>query len=262
MSTDDDATREAERFLREHDHYVEDLQFWAEAAEHCGGAVLDLGCAAGRVALSLAEQEHEVWGLDSSQPMLDAMTEAAAQSGVAARIHPVLGDMSRFALGRRFHLILIAMNTLQVLTDPEDQLACLTCVRDHLAPRGEFLFDVMLPDLGEIQDSIGLVRQIGVTHDGATGLTLVHWATYEDFDPLTQTATLLTMIDESDHTGIRSRIARRVDVHVFLPSELQHLIARAGLAIIEAYGDFDGQPLDAGSQRQIYRCAVAPEADS
>ena len=253
----DDESREAERFLREHDHYVEDLQFWADAADHRGGPVLDLGAAAGRVALSLAEQGHDVWALDSSQAMLDAMSAAAAKAGVSDHVRPVLGDMAQFDLGRAFALIIIAMNTLQVLTDTVDQLTCLTCVRSHLAPNGEFVFDVVMPDFGEIQDSIGLVRQVGVNVDGATGRTLVHWATYEDFDPVTQTATLLTMIDETDHSGMLARTTRRVDVHVFLPSELQHLLARAGLAVIEVYGDFDGEPLHPGSQRQVYRCEAA-----
>ena len=253
----DDVTWEANRFLREHDHYVEDLQFWADAAEHCGAPILDLGAAAGRVALSLAEQGHEVWGLDSSQPMLDAMTVAAAAADLSARVHPVLGDMAHFDLGRTFPLIIIAMNTLQVLTDPADQLACLTCVRSHLAPHGEFAFDVVMPDFGEIQDSIGLVRQVGVNVDATTGTTLVHWATYENFDPVSQTATLVTMIDETDRTGLLSRTTRRVDLHVFMPSELGHLLARAGLAVIEAYGDFDGEPLHPGSQRQVYRCQAS-----
>ena len=55
------------------------------------------------------------------------------------------------------------------------------------------------------------------------------------------------------------RYLRRHTVHLFLPSELRHLLARAGLEVVDAYGDFEGAPVEAGAQRQIYRCRAADE---
>ncbi|MBI2683820.1 MAG: class I SAM-dependent methyltransferase [Actinobacteria bacterium] len=110
---------------------------------------------------------------------------------------------------------------------------------------------------GEIADSVGQLRQNGYHRDPDTGRELMHWAAYEDFDPVTQTASLLIVIDDVNDAGQITRYQRRFEVHVFLPSELNHLLARAGLEPVAVYGDFDGSPVDSRSVRQIYRCRTA-----
>lgn len=253
------ATQEARRFLREHAHYRDDLDFWRTHARRLGGPVLDLGAAGGRVAITLAGDGHEVWALDRSQPMLDATMEAAGRAGgrVASLIRPVPGDMRSFDLGRRFPLVIIAMNTLQALTDAGDQLACLRAAAAHLAPGGELIFDVAHPDPAEIADGMGEVREGGSFVDPSTGIELHHAAWYERWDPLTQTLWFTHRIEEVTPAGERSEFLRHHRVHLFMPVELDHLIARAGLRTVEALGDFAGGPLRAGGETQIRRCAVA-----
>jgi SAM-dependent methyltransferase len=166
------------RYALEHAHYVEDLEFWRDAARRCGGPVLDLGCAVGRVAIPLAQDGHEVWALDASEAMLAELRSraAAAGAGVASRIHAVQGDMCGFALGRRFALVIVAMNTLQTLLAPDRQLACLRTVREHLAAGGELVFDVARADVADITSTLGVVRHMAEHHDPQTGTTLVHSA--------------------------------------------------------------------------------------
>ncbi|MEQ8833251.1 MAG: class I SAM-dependent methyltransferase [Miltoncostaeaceae bacterium] len=251
--------QEAQRFLREHAHYREDLGFWRAHARRLGGPVLDLGAAGGRVAITLAGDGHEVWALDRSPQMLDALTDAAARAGeeVARRIHPLEADMRSFSLERRFPLVAIAMNTLQALTEPADQLACLGAAAAHLAPGGELIFDVAHPDPGEIAEGLGEVREGGSFVDPLTGIELHHAAWYDSWDPLTQTLEFTHRIVEVSPGGDRAEFLRRHRVHLFMPVELDHLIARAGLRTIETTGDFAGGPLRAGGETQIRRCAVA-----
>ena len=250
---------EARRFLAEHADYVEDIEFWRDAAAAYGGPVLDLGCAAGRVALALARDGHAVWALDASQAMLEALGSAAAvePAAVGDRITPVLADLTSFGLAERFPLVICAMNTLQVLTEPADQRAFLEGVAAHLTPEGAFVFDVILPDLGEIANRLGQLLQVGATLDEVSGRSLMRWACYEDFDSITQTADVLTIVDEFQPGGALMRRTRRHRVHLFLPAELAHLLVLSGLEVIEILGDFDGSPVEASSQRQIYRCRRA-----
>ena len=114
--------------------------------------MLDLGSATGRVALALARDGVQVWALDGSGAMVDQLVRRleSEPAGVRARVRPVCADLRDFALDRRFPLIVMAMNTLQVLTDPDDRLACLRVARRHLAPGGELVFDVALPNPEEI----------------------------------------------------------------------------------------------------------------
>lgn len=244
------------RYAREHAHYDDDLGFWRDLADDRGGAILDLGCAVGRVTIPLARDGHEVWALDLSEAMLAELRADAerADADAAKRIHTVAADMCTFGLDRPFALVVATMNTLQTLLTHEQQIACLESVRRHLARDGEFVFDVSLPDVGDIMSTIGVVRHMAHHHDAASGTTLIHSAWYDDFDPIDQRLQFTIQIDEIDATGQVSRFLRHHDIHVYQPHELSHLLARAGLEAVEVLGDFDGSPVDPGSERQIYRC--------
>lgn len=255
MSGDD----EAGRFAAEHAHYDDDIAFWRRHAARLGGPVLDLGCATGRVAIPLARDGHEVWALDRSPAMLDELRRRLAGEGadVAARVHPVQGDLARFALGRRFALVVVAMNTLQVLTDPGDRRAAFRSVHDHLAPGGELIFDVALPDVEEIEHTMGRERPGGAHRDAATGEVLTHSAWYDSWDPDTHTLAFTLRIRTRNGDGPGWEALRRHRVHLFTPDELADLLEGAGLRHLEASGGFDGRPLRDGGERQVHRAGAA-----
>ena len=255
MSGDD----EARRFAAEHAHYDEDIAFWRRHAARLGGPVLDLGCATGRVAIPLARDGHEVWALDRSPAMLAELRRRldAEPPDVAARVHPVEGDLARFGLGRRFRLVVVAMNTLQVLTDPGDRRAAFRAMRDALAPGGELIFDVALPDVDEIEASMGEERPGGSYRDAATGEVLTHSAWYEAWDPDTHTLAFTLRIRTRNGAGPEREALRRHRVHLFTPEELSALLEGAGLRHVEASGGFDGRPLRAGDERQVHRAEAA-----
>jgi SAM-dependent methyltransferase len=250
---------EARRFAAEHAHYDEDIAFWRRHAARLGGPVLDLGCATGRVAIPLARDGHEVWALDRSPAMLDELRERlrAEDPAVAARVHPVEGDLARFRLGRRFALVIVAMNTFQVLTDPADRRAAFRSVREHLEPGGELAFDVALPDVEEIADSMGEERSGGRFRDPSSGEVLTHSAWYDSFDPATHTLAFTLRIRTRGADGGAREALRRHRVHLFTPDELAALLDEAGLRPLEASGGFDGRPLRPGGERQVHRAGIA-----
>jgi SAM-dependent methyltransferase len=254
--SDDD---EARGFALEHAHYTRDIPFWRAAAARLGSPVLDLGCATGRVALPLARDGAEVWALDRSPAMLAELERLleAEPPEVRQRVRPVRGDLAGFRLDEAFRLVLIAMNTLQALTEPADRLACLTAAREHLAPGGELIFDVALPDADEIVDTMGIERPGGLHHDRATGATLEHSAWYDRWEPGTHTLEFTLRMEQRTGGAPPSTILRRHRVHLFSPEEIGELLARAGLEPVEVLGDFDGSPVITGSERQIHRCRAA-----
>jgi SAM-dependent methyltransferase len=112
--------------------YDRDLPLWRELAEREESAVLDVGAGTGRVALDLARRGHEVVALDRDAALLHALRERSA--GVA--VTTVAADARDFALDRRFGLILVPMQTVQLLGGPEGRARFLARARDHLAPGG------------------------------------------------------------------------------------------------------------------------------
>ena len=127
--------------------YDVDLPLWRELADREGAPVLDVGAGTGRVALDLARRGHEVVALDRDAALLEALVDRGAGLPVQA----VAADARDFGLGRRFPLILVPMQTIQLLGGPEGRARFLRRAREHLAPGG--LLAAALADALEAFDS-------------------------------------------------------------------------------------------------------------
>ena len=216
-----------------------DIAFYRALAREGGGPVLELGCGTGRVLLEIAALGFPCTGLDASQQMLARLRAKSAFSNLRL----VRAPMQKFELpGERFGLIYSAFRAFQHLYTVEDQLACLACVRRHLAPGGRLAFDVFAPRLGrtaqlEEPESADLrftlagedvVRFASVTRDPALQLLSIRFRYERSRDG---------RVVGNEHASFAMRW--------FWRFELEHLLARAGFAEIEIYGDFDRSPVSA-----------------
>ncbi len=114
--------------------YREDLALWRSLAARHGEPVLDVGAGTGRIALDLARAGHEVTALDRDPDLLAELSRRA--SGLRLELDTVLADARDFSLNRRFALIVVPMQTIQLLGGGEGRLAFLRCARGHLLPDG------------------------------------------------------------------------------------------------------------------------------
>ncbi len=112
--------------------YDLDLALWRELADREGAPVLDIGAGTGRVALDLARRGHEVVALDREAALIDALRDRGAGLPVTG----VVADARDFALRRRFPLVVVPMQTLQLLGGASGRARFLACAREHLAPGG------------------------------------------------------------------------------------------------------------------------------
>src|SRR5438105_3032983 len=93
----------------------DDLAFYQARLPSADAAVLELGCGTGRVLLSLAAVCGFIYGIDRSQAMLARClqkVQAAALPPTKARVD--LGDITQFALGRAFDLIIAPYRVIQL----------------------------------------------------------------------------------------------------------------------------------------------------
>jgi SAM-dependent methyltransferase len=112
--------------------YDADLPLWRELAAAAAGPVLDVGAGTGRVSLDLARRGFAVVALDADASLLAALEHRA--SGLP--VQTVVADARRFSLPRRFSLVLVPMQTLQMLGGPAGRAAFLRRARAHLEPGG------------------------------------------------------------------------------------------------------------------------------
>jgi SAM-dependent methyltransferase len=131
--------------------YDADLPLWRALADDAGGPILDVGAGTGRVALDLARHGHDVTALDSDGALLAALRERVAAAALPA-IPTVRADARDFAIaGATFALILVPMQTVQLLGGAAGRAGLLRCARTHLLPGG--LFALALADAFEGFDS-------------------------------------------------------------------------------------------------------------
>jgi SAM-dependent methyltransferase len=112
--------------------YEEDLPLWRALAGDAGGPVLDVGAGTGRVSLDLATRGISLVALDTNASLLAALEHRAG----GLPVETVVADARAFALRRRFSLVLVPMQTLQLLGGPSGRAAFLRCALEHLEPGG------------------------------------------------------------------------------------------------------------------------------
>ncbi len=218
-----------------------DGEFYSQLAREAQGPVLELGCGTGRVLLEIARLGFPCTGVDASARMLAELRK----KDPPRTLRLVHGSMQSFDLGEdRFRLIYAAFRSMQHLIEVEAQLACLACVRRHLAPGGVFAFDVFNPrfevlaiddppekvDLRFQHEGREVVRHTQLRHDRAA--QCIHLS--------------MRYAASEDATGSILGTAE-FSMRYFFRFELEHLLARAGFRSLRFYGDFARGSVEGGS---------------
>ncbi len=207
-----------------------DVAFYRRACEGID-CVLEIGCGTGRVAGALSNGGTSVVGFDLDRERV----EIARTRG----IHAEVADLRDFSLGRRFERIIAPYNTLYCLLDEDDLLACLTRVRDHLDPRGRFIFDGYAADAqhygaseeearAETVEFVGSVEFQGRVYD-----VLEHGR----WDRPSQ---VVEAHYEHIPRGPGERIEAFLPQRYLLREQIDRVFTEAGLAPLSVHGDFSG----------------------
>jgi SAM-dependent methyltransferase len=218
-----------------------DVAFYRALAGDVDGPVLELGCGTGRVLLPIAADGIPCVGLDASQAMIDAL--AAKRPPRTLRV--TRAPMQHFDLGEdRFELIFSAFRAFQHLYTAEDQLACLSCVRRHLAPEGLLAFDVFNPRLARIaQLEEPEFEELRFPLEGDE---VVRYTTVSR--DLGRQVQRVRMRYERRRGGeVVGNDVVEFEMRWFYRFEVEHLLARAGCELVELYGDFDRSPFTGAS---------------
>ena len=229
-----------------------DVAFFVETAQQAGGRVLELGCGTGRVLIPTARAGIDIVGIDASGAMLTRCQEKLTrQAGeVRSRVKLLQADMREFDLEHafgippEFRLATLPFRPFQHLLTLEDQLACLHSIRRHLAPGGKLVLDIFNPSLPHLAGKDDLTDVLGdepefTMPDGRRVLRR-HRIVSRDFFNQTQEVELIYDVSHPD--GRQEQLVHRTTMRYLFRFEAEHLLARTGFKVEEAYADYDKSP--------------------
>ncbi len=191
-------------------HYTADLPLWRALATTAGGPVLDVGAGSGRVTLDLLRHGHSVTALDVDAELLEALAKRAEAAG--RPVATVCAQAQDFAIpGARFALVIVPMQTVQLLGGTAGRVAFLRNARDHLAPGGLLALaiadarDAIDPDHSEPPPADTCERDgvryattpVDVRDEGAT-VVIERVRSIRDADGMTTNTTNLVALDHLD----------------------------------------------------------------
>lgn len=225
--------------LPDDEETVEEVEFISQVLGlEDGGVILDLCCGQGRHSVKLAEMGYTVIGVDSSRSLLE-LVEKEHLAGEKAGLWLVEGDMRNIPVCPGSCDAVINLFTSFAYFDDDDNLRILESVASALKPGGKFLLDYWNPYMAAQLDGTrnwwwitdNLLALAEARYNFSTGRLL----------------DLRTLVDIGRSSV--ENITREVRFYT-LP-ELEKMLEKAGLHILEVYGDVDEREYDAGSRRLI-----------
>lgn len=227
----------------------DDIDFYASLASESGGPVLEIGCGTGRVTIPMLETGATVTGLDLCPDMLAVARRKVSllPSATRERAFFVQADMTDFRIENRFGLVVTPFRPFQHLATPQQQLACLACVRKHLAPGGTFVLDIFDPDLDILTDR-GRINEFGdeppvMLPDGRE-LTVRYRTPCIDRTAQVCHCEMIYLLLHPD--GRRERLVQPFTMRWTYRWEAEHLLALSGFRVRKVFGGYRGEPVGAG----------------
>jgi SAM-dependent methyltransferase len=231
--------------------YDDDLDALAMLAAEFGDPLLELGCGTGRVLAPLAAAGHQITGVDISPALLAIAREKVRRAGAQPHAHLVEADLRGLALPQRDYAFAFCVsNTLMHFVTAEAQLAVLRAVHRHLRPGGRLLIDLFNPDVARLSAVDGMMELADRWEEAATGATVLKWSVRQvDWAEQVQETTFI--YERTWPCGRSERTVCPFTLRFLWRHEAELMLAAAGFAVAEVWGDFDGEPYDSASPHLI-----------
>ena len=222
----------------------QDVAFFVEMAREAAGPVLEIGCGTGRVLIPTARAGVEIAGLDSSSKMLAVCRQKLGLESeeVQSKVRLAKGDMRRFDLNRRFHLVTMPFRPFQHLLTVEDQADCLACVRKHLVDGGRFVLDVFNPSLPYLAGKEENLLRDEPEFMMPDGRRILRHTRILSRDWFNQVADVELTYEVTHPDGYEERLAHSLRTRYLFRFEAEHLLARCGFQVEALYADYDKSP--------------------
>ena len=194
------------------------------------GSALELAIGTGRIAVPLAERGVPVVGIDLSAAMVARLRAKRDDLPVT------IGDIATTGVDATFSLVYLVFNTVMNLLSQDAQVACFRNAAKHLAPRGVFVVECMVPELRSLPPGATVVPSH--VSDSAYG--------FDEYD-VAQQGLVSHHFALVDGEWTRASIPFR---YVW-PAELDLMAAMAGMRLRDRWSGWERSPFTSESTKHV-----------
>jgi ubiquinone/menaquinone biosynthesis C-methylase UbiE len=217
-----------------------DIAFWRRISAPVEGAILELGCGTGRVAIPVARHGATVIGIDRSASMLERARLRVRRAKLTSRVILLRGDISHLPFpDRTFPLVMAPYGILQSLLDESVLMATLTDVCRVVTRGGLFGMELVadLPAWEEYSNRLTLRAARG---PHGKPIRLIESVKQDRRNRITRFEQEFVEGRGKSATRRKFRLAFR---NLSVPQMVQRL-EKAGLEVAALLGDYQGRPWD------------------
>lgn len=201
-----------------------------------GHTILDAGCGYGRHAVELAKRGFRVTGIDLAAKQIEAAVRNASDAGV--EVNFILGDLREMQFQDEFDLVLNLFLTFGFFEEEAENQKMLERMVSALRPGG-----VLLMDLWNREKMIRDFSAIQVEERPGRIKIEKHW----QFDAWNGRLNWENEVTFPD--GRKEKWTHSVRAYTLV--ELRKMLERAGMQLMDVYGDFQGNDYTLESPQMI-----------
>lgn len=224
-----------------------DIDYYIRSC-HQGQKILELGCGNGRVCAALIAHGCEVTCIDNDADMLKAFHAKTKKQKSSAKVH--LADMRDFQLNTTFDTVIIPFNGLLCMLSMADVDRTLRCVRNHLSPGGQLIFDIYyvpsdFKNEGFEEDSY--IDTTTLTDDGTKIEVYEKTLVGDDAQRFDTSYMFVT----NQHTPLEKQVEMTVKQRCIYPNQIEAMLQRNGFNLASLTADFTSSPICDDTQQVV-----------
>lgn len=224
-----------------------DHDYFLNKMKRAAGPVLEVGTGTGRLFKDALESGIDVYGVDISPAMLEVLMNKIPPH----EHHRVeVQDISKLVTKRKYNLIVAPFRVFMHLTETEKQLGSLNNIYKALEPGGTFIFDTFVPDMKMLYEGLDRVKDFEGEYAPGKKVSRIVSMQADVVKQLSH----ITFTFEWDEDGDKRIKEWHTDLRLFFRYELEHLVARSKLSLVNIFGDFQENELDKHSKEFIVIC--------
>ena len=249
-----DIRAEAAKYYDANPTIPDDIGFYQARLPSSEAVVLELGCGTGRVLVPLVQGCHAIYGIDVSEAMLACCRQKLQAAGIPpTKAQVASGDITHFALGRTFDLIIAPYRVFQLLETEAQIDGLFRCVRGHLAPGGTCILNVFHPqqDAERLRQEWCTTTEVFQWEVPGAGGRLRCDERRPRMDPEKRILYPELIYRRSQGDAWVEEAVLKIPRRCYTPEEFAQVIIRHGFRIVQRWGGYAGEPYGEGPELVI-----------